>query len=482
MEVWFWVFITYIVINFLMFISMVFFERRKLTSIISWMTILTFLPILGYLFYIVFGSGLSFRVRRMIANHKLYQVEYDEQIKQYLVREENSENIVKENEGIVRCCYNYGSVLCPGNEVQIFRWGQEKMESLMRDLDAAKETINIEYYIFMDDNIGNKVMEMLIKKAREGVNVKLIYDSVGSLRAPRRFFRRLKKAGGEVAEFFPPFAYIRLINMKLNYRNHKKIVVIDGKIAYTGGMNIRDDHMGENERVSPWRDAHLRIVGSGVYPLQEAFLNDWRYLRKENYTSRKYIEQGLFPKPEGDGTAYLQVVSSGPDSQIQKIKEVFIKLITNAKSSVMIQTPYFVPDEAFVSALRIAIASGVKVKIMVPNKPDYRSIFWVSLSYLKEFVELGAEVYLYDGFLHSKAIIVDDDKLSIGTCNIDHRSFGLNFEDTVIFYSKELNATYREYFEEDLKQCIDADSTYFKRKRWLTKFLQAIFRLFSPIL
>ncbi len=461
---------------------MVFFERKKLSSVISWLTILTFLPIVGYLFYIVFGSGLSLRVRKMISRHKLYEVEYSEHIAQYLISSDEARQVLEKDQGLVKCCYNYGSILCPKNDVKIFCWGEDKLECLLKDLENAKETINIQYYIFAKDSTGKKVMNTLIKKAKEGVKVQFIYDSVGSRKAPRRFFRKLKKAGGEVAEFFPPFAHIRLINLKLNYRNHRKIVVIDGKIAYTGGMNIRDDHMGKSKKLKPWRDAHIRVEGPGVYPLQNIFLNDWRYVKKENFASQKYIQDGFFPAPENYGDTYMQVVVSGPDSPVQAIKEVFIKLITNAKESVLIQTPYFVPDEAFSSALRIALASGVKVKIMVPSKPDYRTVLWVSLSYLKEFVELGAEVFLYEGFMHSKVIVVDDDKISIGSCNLDNRSFGLNFEDTVILYSKELNEEYRKYYEDDISHSLNADISYFKRKKWLTKFLQAIFRLFSPIL
>lgn len=481
MNVWFWVFIAYISLNFLLFLSMVFLERRKLSSIISWITILTVLPIFGYVLYIVFGSGLSVRVRKMIADHKLYELEYDEAIANYLITDEKNKEKLKNNMDLISCCYNYGSIICPGNDIKFFLWGEDKVKALLEDLENAKESINMEYYIFVDDNVGKQVMDMLIKKAQEGVKVRLIYDSVGCLHAPRRFFKKLKKAGGEVAEFFPPFAHIRLINLKLNYRNHKKIVVIDGKIAYTGGINIRDDHMGKKKRVSPWRDTHIRLTGTGVYPLQNIFLNDWRYVKKENYTPSKYTEEGLFPKPTENGDAFVQVVTSGPDSDVQKIKEVYIKLLTNAKKSVLIQTPYFVPDEAFLSALRIAIASGVQVKIMLPSKPDYRTIFWVSLSYLKEFAELGAQIFLYDGFLHSKVLVVDDDKMSVGTCNLDHRSFALNFEDTVIVYSKKYNEEYRKYYEQDIIHCKPADILFFKRQRWLTKFAQAIFRLFSQI-
>lgn len=482
MNAWFWVFISYILLNFLILISMIFIERRKLSSVISWLTVLTFLPIVGFLFYVVFGSGLSIRVRRMISNHKLYGLEYDQKIMQYFEAGPKIPETANDVLGIIKCCYTYGSILCPQNNVHIFTNGQDKLNALLDDIEKAEHSINIEYYIFADDKTGKMVMNALIKKAKEGVKVKLIYDSIGCLGAPRRFFRKLKKAGGEIAEFFPPFAYVRMINLKMNYRNHKKIVVIDGKVAYTGGINIRDDHMGKSKKLNPWRDTHIRITGTGVYPLQNIFLNDWRYVKKENYPSSYYMDQGLFPEPDTSGDAYLQVVVSGPDSSIQNIKETYIKLITNAKKEILIQTPYFIPDESFMSALRIALASGVKVKIMVPSKPDHRTVFWVTQSYLKEFVELGADIYFYDGFLHSKTLVVDDEILSIGTCNLDNRSFSLNFEDTVVLYSKKLNQEYKEYYREDLQHCKQGDILYFKKKLFLTKFAQAIFRLFSPIL
>ena len=483
MNAWFWVFIATYSLNFLLFLSMVFLERKKFTTIVCWTTFLTILPIVGYVFYIVMGNGLSIRTRRMIRKHKLYYLDYNDEIKRTLRSHGGIENELKEDTGLVKCCYNFGSMLCPGNEIKFYRWGHEKMADLKKDLLSAKETINMEYYIFADDEAGQEVMDILIKKAKEGVKVKFIYDSIGCLGAPRRFFRKLKKAGGKVAEFFPPFGHIRLLNLKMNYRNHRKIVVIDGKIGYTGGMNIRNDHIyGTAKKTSPWRDTHLRIEGSGVYLLQNIFLNDWRYTQKENSAPDEYVKQGYFPKVKKKGDINLQVVESGPDLPIQKIKETYIKMITNAKKYVMIESPYFVPDDSFLSALKIALASGVKVGIIIPIKPDHKSIFHVSISYLKELLDLGADVYLYKGFLHSKALVVDDNKVSIGTCNTDNRSFALNFEDTVIIYSKEFTASYWQSVMEDIRASVKIDQQYYKERRWYTKFLQAIYRLGAPIL
>ncbi len=476
------VFIASVCVNFLLLIMMVFLEKRKPQTIISWLTILTFLPIAGFILYVIFGSGLSVRTRRMIKKKALSEKDIIENIEGIQnLKNAQIDGLTEKDRQIATYCYNYGAYPCPGSDVQIINNGIEKMTLLKKDLLEAKESINIEYYIFHDDSIGKEIMNILCQKAREGVDVKLIYDSIGSRKAPRRFFNKLKKYGGKVAEFFPPFAHIRLMNLKLNYRNHRKIVVIDGKIGYTGGINIRNDHLGLDKKLKPWRDTHLRIEGAGVYGLQNIFLNDWRYSKNEKLSAKDYIEKGYFPSPELKGDTTIQVLSSGPHAEVQKIKEAYIKLIATAEKRIWFQTPYFIPDDSFLSALRIALKSGVDVRIMVPKVPDKKTVYQVTQSYLKEMAEEGAKIYLYEGFLHSKTVIIDDNKLSIGTCNLDNRSFGLNFENTVIMYSTKLNKSYVETYNKDIASSCEVGIEYFKKKRWLTKLLQAVFRLLAPL-
>ncbi len=478
-----YIFIAVLIINFLLFLSMIFLERKKPASIISWMTVLTVLPVVGFMFYLWLGSGLSVRIRHRLNRYKFSEQDYVssidgiERIKNYSL-----DSNLLEYEEIIKCVYNEGGMFCPNNDVKIFTDGLSKIEALKTDLENAKESINMQYYIFADDHVGKEIMSILIRKAKEGVKVKLIYDSIGCLGAPRRFFRKLKKAGGQVCEFFPPFLRIRLIDFKLNYRNHKKIVVIDGKIGYTGGINIRDDHMGRKKKVSPWRDTHLRIEGYGVYALQNLFLNDYRYCKKDKTLPEEYVKNGYFPAVDTNSDACVQIVTSGPDLQLQNIKECYIKLITTAKKSVYIQSPYFIPDDSFMTAVRLAIASGVDVRIMAPGKPDKRTVYFATLSYLQEFAEMGVSIYLYDGFLHSKMLVIDDTIVSIGTCNIDNRSFSLNFEDTAIVYSHKFGEECAEIFKSDIKNSQLVDINYFRKKKIFNKFLQAIFRLFSPIL
>lgn len=475
-------FIVVVCINFLLMISMVFLEKRKPENIIAWLTALTFLPIIGFLFYIVFGSGLSVRTRRMIKKKRISERDIIRNIKGIQTLEEAKvDGILKDDQELVSLCYSYGSYPLPGNDIKIYTNGSDKLADLKKDLLNAKKSINIEYYIFANDKTGNDIMKILCQKASEGVDVKLIYDSIGSRKAPRRFFKKLEDAGGQVGEFFPPFMHIRLINLKLNYRNHRKVVVVDGKIGYTGGINIRNDHLGLDKKLKPWRDTHIRVEGAGVYALQNIFLDDWRYCKNDNTPLRLYLENGYFPSPSIKGNATTQLVTSGPDSAVPKILEAYVKMITNAKKRVYIQTPYFIPDDVFISALRIAVKSGIDVRIMVPKIPDKKTVYLATLSYLKEVAELGIKIYLYNGFLHSKTLLVDDNKLSIGTCNTDNRSFRLNFEDTVIIYSKELNKQHRDIFEDDIKHSQQVDLNYFKKKRWLTKILQAIMHLFSAI-
>ncbi len=475
-------FIVLVCVNFLLLIGMVFLEKRKPENIISWITVMTFLPLFGFLLYTVFGSGLSVRTRRMIRKKRISERDIIRNIKGIQTLEEAKlDGILKDDQELVTLCYAFGSYPLPGNDIKIFIDGKEKLEALKKDILNAKKSINIQYYIFANDKTGKEIMNILCQKAREGIDVKFIYDSIGSRKAPRRFFKQLEKAGGELGEFFPPFMHIRLLNLKLNYRNHRKIVVIDGKVGYTGGMNIRDDHMGLNKKLRPWRDTHIRIEGAGVYALQNIFLDDWRYCKNDSTPPRLYLENGYFPSPTIKGNATVQLITSGPDSQVQKIKETFVKMILNAKKRVYIQTPYFIPDDVFFAALRIAVKSGIDVRIMVPSIPDKKTVYLATLSYLKEMAELGIKIYMYKGFLHSKTILVDENKLSVGTCNTDNRSFSLNFENTVIIYSKELNREYDNIFMNDIKNSQEVKLAYFQKKKSLTKMLQAVMRLLSSL-
>ena len=467
---------------------MIFIERKKTQSIVSWLLILTFLPIIGFILYLLVGSGLSYKTRTMLKKKRLYQKEYDEFIakqkerlqgKKYKnIEEANLSNFLLFN------LNNSNSAIFKNNKIKIFTNGEDKISALKKDLLNAKHSINLLYYIFASDEVGKEIMNILIQKAKEGVKVKVIYDSVGSLRTKKRFFKKLENAGGEVAEFFPPLFGIRLINLKMNYRNHRKIAVIDGKIAYTGGINIRDDHMGKHKRLTPWRDTHIRIVGDAVFGFQSAFFNDWRFCKKMGSNFEVLFKKGYFPKTNVNGTVAAQVITSGPELSEQPVKAAYLKMIFAAKESIYIQTPYFVPDEVMLNALKLAAKSGVKINLMIPAKPDKKFVYMATLSHVNELLSYGENinVYLYNGFIHSKIFIMDDKVVSIGTCNFDNRSFALNFEITALLYGEDVVDANKLTFNNDLLNCKKINLNYFKNKPWHTKLSQTIFKLFSPLL
>ena len=473
-------------INIACVITMIFVERKKPHLIASWFIVLTFLPILGFIIYSLVGSGLSIKTKRMLKKKRLRAKEYEDFVKEQK-RRFTARNISDEEKNFLDITLfnlnNTNSSYFKNNFVKLFLNGPEKIESLKKDLLKAKHSINLLYYIFADDEVGNEIMEILVKKAKEGVKVKLIYDSFGCLRTKRKFFKQLVEAGGEIAEFFPLLFELKLFSFKANYRNHKKIVVIDGRIGYTGGINIRDDHMGKHKRLSPWRDTSIKIVGNAVHDLQVAFFNDWRYLKNINTNMNLLNSEGFFPKLGSYGNVGCQIVTSGPDHSNQPIKESLMKMILSAKEKILIQTPYFVPDEAMTSSLKIAAMSGVSIKIMIPAKPDKKIVFNATLSYVKDLLQTpNIEFYAYKGFLHSKTVLIDNKVVSIGSCNFDNRSFALNFEIDAFLFDKEFVEQNANYFAKDLESCKKIESSFFKRKPYFNRFSQAILRLFAPLL
>ncbi len=475
-------------INLLLLLVMIFVERKQPQSVFAWFAILAVFPIGGFVLYMLFGGGLSIRTRVYIRRKRRYTQDYLQFVSWQRI---NFDALRAKNEKydyaykLIRFVKsNDNNVFSTGNSVKVFTDGPSKLESLKNDLLNAQRNINIEYYIFDDDKTGKEIMNILCQKARSGVKVKLIYDSVGSLKAPRRFFRKLKKAGGEVAEFFPPFMGIRLINFKINYRNHRKIVVIDGKIAYTGGINLRDDHMGKKKRLSPWRDTHIRVEGPMVWDLQNIFFNDFRCVKRDRLNAKQLVKEGYFLEQslKEVGNIGAQVVTSGPESDQRYIEDAYIRMISFAQKRVYLQTPYFIPDETFLKSLILAKKTGVDVKVMIPAKPDKRTVYYVTLSFIKELLDAGIEVYLYNGFLHAKTLLVDDLCVSIGTCNADNRSFALNFELTSILYDKDFVNSYAKIFENDMKNSKFVTLSDFNRKFFASKLAQAILRLFSPLL
>ncbi len=473
-------------INLLLTIAMVFLERKSPQSILSWVLILTILPVFGFLCYVIFGNSLSLKTKHMLKQKKIQNTEFQQIIKkQKSLIDSNAihlREIEKQNRQLIR--HNLlvdNAVLTQNNIVEIFSQSKDMFKSLMNDIDNAKKSINMCFYILATDNTGSMLIKKLIEKASQGVEVNLLIDAVGSLKAKRRHFLNLTRAGGRVAEFFPPNLGFRIFNFKVNYRNHKKIVVIDNQIAYTGGTNIRDDHMNLDKRLKPWIDESLRIQGNAVIELQKIFLKDWRFAYKGKDFNDNYLNR-FFEKPEKVGTTGMQIVCSGPDSDEEQIKQAMIKMIMSAQKQILLETPYFVPDESFLEALKIACNSGVEVNIVLPSIPDKKIVYYSTLSYAREATNFGAKVYLRKGFLHSKCLIIDGKVVSIGSCNADNRSFKLNFEVNTFIYDEKVAGKAKEICVKDIYNSMYVDKLWFKNLSLYKKFCLSFCRLFSAIL
>lgn len=467
-------------INLLLAILIVFFERRNPSSTWAWLMILFFVPILGFLLYLFIGQDL--RKKKVFAIK-----EEEDQIHRMVHRQEkilHQKEIAYDYPNIQKCkdiihlhLVGHNALYSQDNVVDIFYNGYDKFKQMIEDIEAAKDFIHIEYYIIRNDSLGRKVIELLAKKSKEGVEVKLLYDGMGCIWLPKDFFNPLLEAGGEISCFLPPF--LPYINLRVNYRNHRKICIIDGQKAYVGGINIGTEYLGLSKKMGFWRDTHLRIQGSAVDGLELRFLQDWRFSTKTPHI----IEKKYFPPKHVDGNTGIQIVSSGPDSKWSSIRNGFLKMISLSKERIYIHTPYFIPDDSLLEALKIAALSGVDVRIIIPNKPDHMFVYWASLSYVGELLQAGVRCYTYEkGFIHSKMILVDDLVSTVGTANFDIRSFKLNFEVNAFIYDEEVNTKLYEQFLRDLEESEEITSEIYKHRGFLIKFKESVSRLLSPML
>lgn len=476
------------ILNFLLALVMIFVEKRQTQSVIAWVSIFALFPLVGFIFYIFFGNGIGPRTRRMLKKANLSEhinkSELDKAIECFNYKfDEKTSKLLNDYKDLVQFNYTWAdSPLFVGNDLKFYNNGMQHLADLKQDIYNAKRHIHLDYYIFANDLIGKEIIELCTKKAKEGVDVKIVIDSLGSVKTRKCHFKNFIKAGGQFYEFFPPIIPFKLFNLKMNYRNHRKIAVIDGKIGYVGGMNLRLDHMGYDKKLKPWRDAHIRIEGQGVYGLQMTFLTDWRFASKDYKNPSNYLKLDYFPEIKIKGKSAIQTIASGPNNSKTEIKNALIKMINHAKKSIKIQTPYFVPDESYLDSLKLACASGVNVEIMVPDTPDKEFVYCATLSYLKDLVDLGVKVYCYKGFLHSKTMIIDDEICTIGTCNNDMRSFKLNFEVNSVIYDKEFAEQVLFAFQNDKLNSEKLDKNDIKKLSLWRRFKMGLARLFTPIL
>ncbi|QGQ98296.1 cardiolipin synthase [Paenibacillus psychroresistens] len=472
-------FIIYFLVSITFAVTVVFLERRNVGATWAWLMVLFFLPGLGFVIYLLLGQNLSRRKIYKIQEDRIKFVQsfiYD-QLEELPHTKFNDPEAHRYMDMIYMNMKTAYSVYTQNNEVEIFTDGQAKFNSLFKSIEEAKDHIHLMYYIVHDGLLGRSLINVLSQKAAAGVQVRFLYDDVGSSDLPKHFFDKLIQAGGEVAAFFP--SKIPYFNLRVNYRNHRKLAIIDGSHGYIGGFNIGDEYLGLDAFFGYWRDTHLKITGTGVLQMQAQFGLDW------NLSSTKQIVTDLryFPSLEPIGKVGLQIVSSGPNQSEEQIENAYVKMIHTAKDRVFLQSPYFIPDESLITALKIASYSGVTVKLMLPAKGDNRWVQWASFSYLEELLDAGVECYLYEkGFLHAKTIVIDGQVSSVGTANLDNRSLKLNFEVNAFMYDSGIAGQLEQIYLDDLKSCRQLTLTEHQQRPLSRKLKEAIARLLSPIL
>lgn len=468
--------------NMIFAVVIVFFERRDPKSVWAWLLLLFFLPGIGFIFYLFLGVDMH---KRKMFRTKELEDDLGEVIR-YQELQLKDKNLTDADEDIRGytdlIMYNLetaDAMLLENNDIDIFTDGNEKFDALIADLEKAKRFIHLQYYIIRNDVLFQRIIEVLKRKAAEGVEVRILFDGMGCRSVSHAYWKKLQAAGIQTAEFFP--AFLRRFQLRINYRNHRKIVVIDNEVAYVGGFNVGKEYIDLDEKFGHWRDTHLRIRGEGVLGLQLRFILDWNYAAKDNlFQDRRLL--GSVSEGERD-KCKIQIISSGPDNSLEQIRDNYIRLITKAKRRICIQTPYFIPDEAVLNALLIAVRSGIEVNLMIPCKPDHPFVYWATYSYAGLLVNAGANCYTYDnGFLHSKGIIVDGEVFCYGTANMDIRSFALNFEVNAVVYSRKKAQEMEDIFREDLRYCTQITKDSYAARPLKIRVKEQMCRLMSPLL
>lgn len=476
--------IMYIIILVLVCIRIIY-DTRSPTKTLAYLVFAIFVPFIGIAFYLLFGT--NYRKRKLYSKKLVEDEGLARQLGEEMFRYSRKtfsrrESEVEEFKELATLVLRDNlSPLTSNNDVRILVNGENKFPDVLKAIESARNHIHIEYYIYDDDETGRMVTDALIRKAKEGVTIRFMYDDFGSQSIRKKMVKQLKEANIKVY----PFYKIKLILLanRINYRNHRKIIVIDGQVAYVGGINVSDRYVNNEKKQDVfWRDTHLRIEGPGVRYLQYIFLCDWNFCSKEVVLPDK----NLFPPPSSlpvFGKKVVQIAASGPDSDIPTILYSMLQGITLAENELLIATPYFIPGESITDSLMSAALGGVTVKLLVPGKSDSAFVNAAARSHYSNLLNAGVEVYMYrKGFLHSKTMVIDRKVSIVGTANLDYRSFDLNFEVNAIVYDSELSEELAQIFFEDLKEAEQLDQEKWDSRPAHTQFFEKAAGLLSPIL
>lgn len=461
------------VINIFLIASVILLEKRNPYKTIAWLLVFIAFPIGGYILYTFFGRNM--RKERILKNLKDYN-RCSEILATYRSALKPADLDMPDLK-INRLMKN--STTLPiqfYNNVKVLTNGPSTFREIIKELRKAKDHIHMEYYIIRDDKLGVHIRDILIEKAMQGVEIRILYDGVGSMQLTRSFFQPLREAGGHIHAFLPlkfPF-----LDYRSNYRNHRKILIVDGRVGFLGGLNIGDEYLGRTEAFHFWRDTHLKLEGDAVYSLQAVFIQDWIFAAGKDFDCGRY-----FPRHDIKAVKPVQIVASSPDSRWNSIQNLYTQLVSMAEKKLYITTPYLIPDESLLTTLKLAALSDIDVRLLVPGIPDKKIVHWASRSYYEELMEAGVRIYEYTrGFIHAKVIQVDGKIASVGTANLDIRSLHLGYEVNALIFGGEVVMTLEEDFFRDLKYCVEID-----RKKWAERPLwenlkESAARLLSPLL
>ena len=480
--------ISFFIIN----LSIVFFvlinERRSPEKTLLWILILVFFGPIGFIFYTFLGKDIRrpYLKNNLLSNLNLFNYTLNNNSTDFIPKNSDYDEIIQTIDLVSKINI---SPLIKHSKIEIFSHGIQKFESLKKELINAKHHIHMEYFIVRDDHIGNEIKDILIKKSKEGVKIRFILDKIGCHKLPKKYINELKCNGIDVLFYsYMSTPFLKLINTHINYRNHRKIVIIDGNTSFTGGINIGDEYLGRSS-IGNWRDTHLMIKGECSLAIQDVFIDDYTNLKKlknKNYSKEDIINDisNYFPKPKKDNILLTQIIKSGPNLSKDSMILPIIKLISIAKKTIRICTPYFIPSTGFLDILKISILSGVEISIIFPGKPDHKLVYYASRTYLRELSNIGCKIYFYDvnSFIHSKFIIIDDYIVTVGSTNIDIRSFELNYELNLIIYDHNICNKFIDIFKKDIENSTLANIESFKNISIYQRLYENIARLFSSLL
>ncbi|MBQ0786517.1 MAG: cardiolipin synthase [Oceanihabitans sp.] len=475
--------VTYVIL--LIFVCFrIIFDTEDTTKTVAYLLLSIFLPIGGMIIY--FSFGVNYRKRKMydkkLMDNERLQGDLEKELIKYSKEIlQDGDAAVKSNKKLVNLVLKENlSPLTNNNDAKLLLNGENKFPEVIKAIESAKHHIHVEYYIFQDDTIGNTLVDLLIKKAKEGVKVRFIYDDFGSRSIREKCIPKLKEAGAETSPFYEIKFYA--LASRINYRNHRKIIIVDGKTSFVGGINVSDKYINSKNNELFWRDTHLMIHGPATWYLQFLFLCDWNFCAEDTVA----INNDLFPKAEtftSTQDKMVQITASGPDSDTPTILFSIFQAICLAKKEILITTPYFIPGDSLLDALVIAAKSGVSVKLLVPGISDSKLANLASSSYYNTLLYAGVEIYKYQkGFVHAKTVVVDNEIAIVGTANMDIRSFDLNFEVNAIVYDEEINQQLKNAFYEDISHADKIDLETWKNRPTYIQFFEKMARLFSPLL